>query len=170
VLRRPSCHAENHPAFARATSPIMSLCFRRGWLPMRRDNPLTTYVSDETKAEIEQRARDEDETVSTYLDRLIRRQLAQEAQEDIASETRAEERIREVATIAVEEIEQTTERMRDDLQRTLEQTDAEATESDSETEHRSLEERMDTDADADESSAEADDDDRSIFDELRGND
>lgn len=135
---------------------------------MRRDNPLTTYVSDETKAEIEQRARDDDETVSTYLDRLIRRQLAREAQEDIASETRAEERIREVATVAVDEIQQTTERMRDDLQRTLEQVDAEATEDNSETERRSLEERIGVDTDADESGAEADDD-RSIFDELRGN-
>jgi hypothetical protein len=136
---------------------------------MRRDNPLTTYVSDETKAEIEQRARDEDETVSTYLDRLIRRQLAREAQEDIASETRAEERIREVATVAVDEIEQTTERMRDDLQRTLEQVDAKATNSDTGTERRSLDERLGRETDTDESDAEADDD-RSIFDELRGND
>lgn len=134
---------------------------------MRRDNPLTTYVSDETKAEIEQRARDEDETVSTYLDRLIRRELAREAQEDIASETRAEERIREVATVAVDEIEQTTERMRADLQRTLEGVDAETTEADTEGERRSLEERMGVDDDSDDSDTEADDDDRNIFDELR---
>jgi uncharacterized membrane protein YheB (UPF0754 family) len=137
---------------------------------MRRDNPLTTYVSDETKAEIEQRARDEDETVSTYLDRLIRRQLATEAQEDIVSEARAEERIREVATVAVDEIQQTTERMRDDLQRTLEQVDAEAIEDNDETERRSLDERLDRETTSDESDAEADDDDRNIFDELRGND
>jgi hypothetical protein len=138
---------------------------------MRRDNPLTTYVSDETKAEIEQRARDEDETVSTYLDRLIRRQLAMEAQEDIASEARAEERIREVATVAVDEIQQTTERMRDDLQRTLEQVDGEAIEDDSGTERRSLDDRLGRETTSDESDAEADDDDdRSIFDELRGND
>jgi uncharacterized membrane protein YheB (UPF0754 family) len=137
---------------------------------MRRDNPLTTYVSDETKAEIEQRARDEDETVSTYLDRLIRRQLATEAQEDIASEARAEERIREVAAVAVDEIQQTTERMRDDLQRTLEQVDAETTEDNVETERRSLDERLDRDTTSAESDAEADDDDRNIFDELRGND
>jgi hypothetical protein len=137
---------------------------------MRRDNPLTTYVSDETKTEIEQRARDEDETVSTYLDRLIRRQLAMEAQEDIASEARAEERIREVATVAVDEIQQTTERMRDDLQRTLEQVDAEATEDGSGTERRSLDDRLGRETTSDESDAEADDDDRNIFDELRGND
>jgi hypothetical protein len=136
---------------------------------MRRDNPLTTYVSDETKAEIEQRARNEDETVSTYLDRLIRRQLAMEAQEDIASETRAEERIREVANVAVDEIQQTTEQMRDDLQRTLEQVDAEPADSSSETDRRSLDERLGRETDADESDA-AGDDDRSIFDELRGND
>jgi hypothetical protein len=134
---------------------------------MRRDNPLTTYVSDETKAEIEQRARDEDETVSTYLDRLIRRELAREAQEDIASETRAEERIREVATVAVDEIQHTTDRMRDDLQRTLEQVDAEAIEWDTETERRSLEERMGVDDDSDDSAGESGDDDRNIFDELR---
>lgn len=137
---------------------------------MRRDNPLTTYVSDETKAEIEQRARDEDETVSTYLDRLIRRQLAMEAQEDIASETRAEERIREVATVAVDEIQQTTKKMRNDLQRTLEQVDAEATEDNSQTERRSLDERLGRDTPSAESGAEADDNDRNIFDELRGND
>lgn len=133
---------------------------------MRRDNPLTTYVSDETKDEIEQRARDENESVSTYLDRLIRRQLAMQAQEDIASETRAEERIREVATVAVDEIQQATEWMRDDLQRTLEQVDAEAAQSDSETERRSLDERLGRDTDAAESGAEADDD-RGFFEELR---
>lgn len=137
---------------------------------MRRDNPLTTYVSDETKTEIEQRARDEDETVSTYLDRLIRRQLAIQAQEDIASETRAEERIREVATVAVDEIQQTTQQMCDDLQRTLEQVDAEAAQSNSETGRRSLDERLDRDTSSDESGAETDDNDRNIFDELRGND
>ena len=109
---------------------------------MRRDNPLTTYVSDETKAEIEQRARNEDETVSTYLDRLIRRQLAQEAQEDIASETRAEERIREVATIAVEEIEQTTERMREDLRTALDEGELETDQNDSAGSGRSLADRM----------------------------
>jgi hypothetical protein len=134
---------------------------------MRRDNPLTTYVTDETKGEIEQRARDEDETVSTYLDRLIRRELAREAQEDIASETRAEERIREVAIVAVDEIQHTTDRMRDDLQRTLEQVDAETIERDTETERRSLEEQMGVDDDSDDSAGEADDDDRNIFDELR---
>lgn len=132
---------------------------------MRRDNPLTTYVSDETKAEIEQRAHDEDETVSTYLDRLIRQQLAMEAQEDIASETRAEERIREVATVAVDEIQQTADRMRADLQTVLDQDDVEAAESDGD-ERRSLSERLDVDGDRD--TATVEDDDRSIFDELRG--
>lgn len=142
VLHRPSCHAENHPAFAVATCPITPMRSRWGWLPMKRDNSLTTYVSDETKDEIEQRARDEDETVSTYLDRLIRRQLAQEAQEDIASETRAEERIREVATIAVEEIEQTTERMREDFQTALDEGEVETDQSDSVDSGRSLADRM----------------------------
>ena len=132
---------------------------------MRRDNPLTTYVSDETKAEIEQRARDEDETVSTYLDRLIRRELAREAQEDIASETRAEERIREVANVAVDEIQQTTKRMREDLQVALDQASSEAAESGADGERRSLPERMGTDADKAES--DAGDDDGNIFDELR---
>lgn len=134
---------------------------------MRRDNPLTTYVSDETKAEIEQRARNEDETVSTYLDRLIRRQLLMEAQEDIASETRAEERIREVATLAVEEIQQTTDRMREDLQTALDENDAEAANSGADRERRSLEERLDVDVDTDESATESDDD-RGFFEELRG--
>lgn len=109
---------------------------------MRRDNPLTTYVSDETKTEIEQRARDEDETVSTYLDRLIRRQLAMEAQEDIASETRAEERIEEVATIAVDEIQQTAERMREDLRTALDEDEIETDQSDGGRSGRSLSERM----------------------------
>lgn len=109
---------------------------------MRRDNPLTTYVSDETKAEIEQRACDDDETVSTYLDRLIRRQLAQEAQEDKASETRAEERIEEVATIAVDEIQQTAERMREDLRTALDEGELEDDRSDSAGSGRSLSDRM----------------------------
>lgn len=134
---------------------------------MRRDNPLTTYVSDETKAEIEQRARDEDETVSTYLDRLIRRQLAREAQEDIASETRAEERIREVATVAVDEIQQTTDRMRDDLQTALEGVDAEAVQTDSQSDHRGPFERMEDANGSADSDAETPENER-ILNELRG--
>lgn len=79
----------------------------------RRENSLVAYVSEELKEEVKQRARDENETVSEYLNQLIRRQLQMEAEDAIASEVHAEERIRELTTIAVDEMREATVEMRD---------------------------------------------------------
>lgn len=79
----------------------------------RRENSLVAYVSEDLKQEVKQRAEDEDETVSEYLNRIIRRQLQVEAEDAIASEVHAEERIRELTTIAVDEIRETAAEMRD---------------------------------------------------------
>lgn len=79
----------------------------------RRENPLVAYVSEELKQEVQQRAQDEGETTSEYLNRIIRRQLQMEAEDAIASEVHAEERIRELTTIAVDEIRETAAEMRD---------------------------------------------------------
>lgn len=79
----------------------------------RRENSLIAYVSEDLKREVKQRADDEDETVSEYLNRIIRRQLQMEAEDALASEVHAEERIRELTTIAVDEIRETATEMRE---------------------------------------------------------
>lgn len=79
----------------------------------RRDNSLIAYVSEELKTEVKQRAEDADETVSEYLNRIIRRQLQMEAEDAIASESHAEERIQELTQIAVDELREATAEMRD---------------------------------------------------------
>lgn len=79
----------------------------------RRENPLVAYTSEELKQEVKQRAEDEGQTVSEYLNRLIRRQLQMEAEDAIASEVHAEERIQELTAIAVDEMREATAEMRD---------------------------------------------------------
>lgn len=74
---------------------------------------ISVYLSEETKEELEQRADDADKTVSLYVNDLIHRQFQQDAEDAIASEARAVERIREVTNIAVDEIQQTAAEIRD---------------------------------------------------------
>lgn len=65
---------------------------------MGRDEKLTVYVSEQTKQELKQRAKDADkfpdDSMSAYASQLIDHQLLQEAEEDIARDILAEERLR----------------------------------------------------------------------------
>jgi hypothetical protein len=78
-----------------------------------RDNKLTFYVEDETKAELEARADDADQSISTYLRDMTLGHLRREAQDELASEVRAEERIQELISTGVERMERTAEQMAD---------------------------------------------------------
>lgn len=78
-----------------------------------RPNQLSVYVTDERKAEIEQRANEEDTTISRLVNEMIDRYLQQEAQDAIASEVRAEERLREVITLGTETMRETTTELRE---------------------------------------------------------
>ncbi len=78
-----------------------------------RPNQLSVYVTDERKAEIEQRATEKDTTISRLVNEMIDRSLQQEAQDAIASEVRAEERLREVITLGTETMRETTTESRE---------------------------------------------------------
>ena len=80
---------------------------------MPRTNGVSVYMSDDMEQELKQRARDSDKTLSAYINDLLRRELQREAEDDVASEVRAEERIRELIGIATDEMQQATEEMRD---------------------------------------------------------
>lgn len=60
---------------------------------MPRDEQISTYVTGDIKTEIDRRAEDENMSVSAYTARLIERGLVDEAEGDIASETRARENL-----------------------------------------------------------------------------
>ena len=74
---------------------------------MGRDNEITVYVSDETKQEIKQRADDEDKTISTYVDGVLRRYFIMEDEEQVATETRAEQRLEELIALGKDELQET---------------------------------------------------------------
>lgn len=78
-----------------------------------RPNQLSVYVTDERKAEIEQRAKEEDITISRLVNEMIDRYLQQEAQDAVASEVRAEERLREVITLGTEQMRKTATELRE---------------------------------------------------------
>lgn len=78
-----------------------------------RTEQITVYVTEERKVELEQRAADEDESVSGIINDMIARQLQQEAQDAIASEVRAEERIQELMTLGKEEMIEVAREIRD---------------------------------------------------------
>jgi len=80
---------------------------------MTRDNRITIYVDDQTAREIEHRAVAEDETISTHLDRVIRRYYQMEADSEHARQTKAEERIRELVTLAADEVRGAAEDLRE---------------------------------------------------------
>ncbi len=97
------------PAHGRPTTIAR---FGRGAMS-NRPNQLSVYVTDERKAEIEQRANEEDTTISRLVNEMIDRYLQQEAQDAIASEVRAEERLREVITLGTETMRETTTELRE---------------------------------------------------------
>lgn len=70
----------------------------------KRDNAISTYVSETTKNEVEERARKEDVTVSTYVADLIRREMRREASDNLAAEIRAEERLQELIALGKDEM------------------------------------------------------------------
>ena len=74
---------------------------------MGRDNEITVYVSDETKQDIKQRADDEDKTISTYVDGVLRRYFIMEDEEQVATETRAEQRLEELIALGKDELQET---------------------------------------------------------------
>lgn len=78
-----------------------------------RSERITVYVTEERKAELEQRADEQDESVSGLINECIDRRFQQEAQEAIASEVRAEERIQELMTLGKEELVETAKEIRD---------------------------------------------------------
>lgn len=60
---------------------------------MTRSEQINTYVTPDTEAELKQRARDEDMSLSAYVSLLIDRGLTREAEDDISSEVRARENL-----------------------------------------------------------------------------
>lgn len=78
-----------------------------------RDTQITVYVTDERKAELKQRADEEDTSMSGIINDMIDRQFQQDAQDAIASETRAEERIQELITVGTEQMVDTAKEIRD---------------------------------------------------------
>lgn len=80
---------------------------------MKRDNKLTVYVSDDTKATLERRAQQEDMDVSPYIDTVLRRYFTLEAEEEIANEVRAAERIEELVALGKDELRELTREIAD---------------------------------------------------------
>ena len=78
-----------------------------------RDTQITVYVTDERKAELKQRANEEDTSMSGIINDMIDRQLQQDAQDAIASEARAEERIQELISVGTEQMVETAKEIRD---------------------------------------------------------
>lgn len=84
-----------------------------GVLSVPRDTQITVYVDDEMKARLDERVEDSSETISSYANRAIEQRLQAEADDDFAREVRAEERIRELVSVATDEVKQATAEMRD---------------------------------------------------------
>ena len=78
-----------------------------------RDTQITVYVTDERKAELKQRADEEDTSMSGIINEMIDRQIQQDAQDAIASEARAEERIQELISVGTEQMLETAKEIRD---------------------------------------------------------
>lgn len=78
-----------------------------------RDTQITVYVTDERKTELKQRADEEDTSMSGVINDMIDRQFQQDAQDAIASEARAEERIQELITVGTEQMVETAKEIRD---------------------------------------------------------
>lgn len=84
-----------------------------GALSVARDTQITVYVDDEMKDCLDERVEDSNETISSYANKAIEQRLQAEANDELAREVRAEERIRELVSIATDEVKQATEEMRD---------------------------------------------------------
>jgi hypothetical protein len=78
-----------------------------------RTEQITIYVTEERKTELEQRANDEDDSLSGVINGMIDTQLQQDAQDAIASETRAEDRLQELINVGTEEMANIAREIRD---------------------------------------------------------
>jgi hypothetical protein len=78
-----------------------------------RTEQVTIYVTEERKTELEQRADDQDDSLSGIINGMIDQQLQQDAQDAIASEARAEERIQELIQVGTEEMTDIAREIRD---------------------------------------------------------
>src|SRR6056297_454333 len=78
-----------------------------------RDTQVTVYVTEERKNELEERAAEAETSLSGIINDMLDTQLQREAQEAIASETRAEERIQELLTVGKEEMVETAREIRE---------------------------------------------------------
>lgn len=162
---------------------------------MKRDNQITLYVSDDTQAQLQRRAREEGMDVSPFIDLLIRRYFQMEAEEQISAETRAAERIEELVALGKDELRELTREIadmnarmgayaaanfelakqdhEDAMRRDALATGAERIRKDVSVVQDELNDGDDDSArsaDARAEPADDSDDDRSIFDELRDND
>jgi hypothetical protein len=110
--------AQNRPRDCSATAPQPYEDVSRRWpveggLSVPRDNQITVYVTDEMKDRLDERTEDSDETISGFANRALEQRLQAEADDELAREVRADERIRELVSVAADEIQQATEEMRD---------------------------------------------------------
>ncbi|WP_254547194.1 hypothetical protein [Halomarina pelagica] len=80
---------------------------------MARDAPLTLYVEQETKDQLHREADDRGLSLSAYCHQLLDQARKEDAQEELAEELNAEQRLREIATTATEELQQTAADIRD---------------------------------------------------------
>lgn len=84
-----------------------------GGQSMARDTPITLYVEQETKDQLHREADDRGLSLSGYCHQLLDQARKEDAQEDLAEELNAEQRLLEIAATATEEIEQTADDIRD---------------------------------------------------------
>lgn len=70
-------------------------------------------MSDDTKATVERRAQQEGMDVSPYIDSVLRRYFRMEAEEEIADEVRAAERIEELVALGKDELRELTREIAD---------------------------------------------------------
>lgn len=80
---------------------------------MPRDQQISTYVTDETKSEIDRRAEDENLSVSAYCARLIERGLVRESEDDITSETRARENLERLISEGTDDLSRIARQIQD---------------------------------------------------------
>jgi len=80
---------------------------------MARTEKMSVYLSPETEQEIIQRAREEDMSKSGYMSLLIDRQLVAEAEDDIASDVHAEQRLTKLIDDGTDEMTRLVREIRD---------------------------------------------------------
>ncbi|NKE37905.1 hypothetical protein GWG54_19320 [Natronococcus sp. JC468] len=80
---------------------------------MTRDQPISLYVTESEKKQLQAEADAADETLSSYLYKLIQKQRQAEELDKAATELNAEERIEAMIAEATDTLEETAEDIRD---------------------------------------------------------